>query len=250
MAIILALIAFCSWLLPLCDWHHSHCGGSSPDPETEAIVAVVLATVAVLLASTLLLGCVGGPLVLLWTRKVRHLFWAIPVVNALVYLIALYVRPFPGGFAAQFRMPGLAYTIIELIRRGVLTQFGSLSCYPARTFLNALLTLRRKRIVTTERDEDIFSCRPIGERGRAGEGRGASATELPPTRKKIRRQEIRIRGGAKSRRRAMRSSFAPHLLISLHSHLLFSSPPAFNPARRFPSRRLRARNASFRTWGS
>lgn len=110
------ITAICLRPGPLCDWHH-HWGhhGGSPDPETDAMVTAVLATVAVLLGSTLLMCVAGGPAILVLTRKARHLFWSIPAANSLVYAIILYLRPYPGGFHAQFRTPGIFYTVIELI---------------------------------------------------------------------------------------------------------------------------------------
>jgi uncharacterized Tic20 family protein len=102
-------------LAPLCDWHHGRSHGGSLDPQSEAIVTAILGTLFLLLGVTLFLVVAGGPLLVIWTRKVRHLFWSIPAVNAAIYSIALAGRPYPGGFAAQFRLPGLFYTILELI---------------------------------------------------------------------------------------------------------------------------------------
>jgi hypothetical protein len=99
---------------PLCDLHHWGHHGSSPDPEGEALVGVCMATMAILVAGTFFLACFGGPLILVLTRKARHLFWAIPAVNVLFYTVAVFVRPYPGGVRATFQMPGLFYTILEL----------------------------------------------------------------------------------------------------------------------------------------
>jgi hypothetical protein len=109
---------------PLCDWHFGHHGGGSIDPESQAMVDASLAAMGAIVLGTVFMTTVGGPLVLVWTRRVRHLFWSVPLVNAVFYLAMALIRPFPGGWEALWRGPGVGYTIVVLIC-WLLCSFGS-----------------------------------------------------------------------------------------------------------------------------
>lgn len=102
---------------PVADWHHGHSSGSGGSevyggPE---VFGVFVFSCLLLFAGSVVVGCAGGPIVLVLTRKARQLFWAIPGANLVIYLVVLLARPYLGGFAAQFRPPGLVYTVIEVV---------------------------------------------------------------------------------------------------------------------------------------
>ncbi len=96
----------------LADWHH-HSGSSGvpPDPHMEACVV----TVAVSLASTLVILFLGGPLLIIWGRRILHTLWLLPLANLLLYLVSISLQPYPGGFGARFETPGLFYTLAEIV---------------------------------------------------------------------------------------------------------------------------------------
>jgi len=100
--------------VPLCDWHHwsgHHSSGGSADPVVEAFVVAVFVAAGIGVLASLL----GGGLLILFTRRIRDMFWAIPAVNVALFVVFLLVRPYPGGIAAQFQGWGLVYTLVALV---------------------------------------------------------------------------------------------------------------------------------------
>jgi hypothetical protein len=160
--IILRFLCLLLTTTPLCDWHHFGSHGGSYDPETQAIMDASAVAVVVAFVSSLLMFVAGGPLILVFTRRVRHLFWAIPAVNVAVYTVTIIARPYPGGFCSRFHMPGLPSTILELIFLTVLS-LGAAIVLAAiylvyRVIHMAVTALRRssqpKNTVLSDRPED------------------------------------------------------------------------------------------------
>src|SRR5512146_3267860 len=88
----------------LCDWHHhGHGSTGMPDPTFDAFM---LTCILVLVASVAIL-ILGWPLLVPRVRRIRDLFWVVPLVNTVFYLLSISLRPYPGGFTARFRPPGL-----------------------------------------------------------------------------------------------------------------------------------------------
>lgn len=117
-----------------CGWHdlvHHH--GSSGTPELDQVAAVFLVTAVGIVLVGSVVGVVGGSLVVTLTRKARHLFWAIPAANLLIYGVAVLVRPYPGGIAAQLRTPGLTYTVLEILL--LILQSLGLACLMAAVYV-------------------------------------------------------------------------------------------------------------------
>jgi len=111
----IVLAAVLQLLLPLADWHHhsSHGGASSepPDPHIAAFVVGLffIAAEGLFLAPTCGLG------VVLLTRRIRHLFWAVPLTNLVSYVLFCLCYTYPNGRLARLHMPGLVYTTVELV---------------------------------------------------------------------------------------------------------------------------------------
>lgn len=107
--------AFLSMILSadqaLADWHH-HSSGSSgvPDPHFDAFMTTSLIVLGVSLAILF----IGGPILIPRTRRIRDLFWVIPLINIAFYLLSIALRPYPGGFTARFQSPGLEHTLFEI----------------------------------------------------------------------------------------------------------------------------------------
>lgn len=97
--------------IALADWHH-HSSGSSgaPDPHLESFFATSLIVLGVSLAILF----IGGPILVTRTRRIRDLFWVIPLFNMVFYLLSIGLRPYPGGFAARFQSPGMEHTLSEI----------------------------------------------------------------------------------------------------------------------------------------
>lgn len=97
----------------LCDWHHhyGHSSGGTPDPSFDAFVV----TAVLILASSLAILLLGGPLVVMRSRTIREVFWRVPLANFLFYVLSITLRTYPGGFSARFQAPGLTYTFFEII---------------------------------------------------------------------------------------------------------------------------------------
>jgi hypothetical protein len=99
---------------------HGH-GGGSGDPVLDAITAVFVVSAMILIAGSVGISLIGGSLLMFFTNQIRQLFWAVPGANGLLYFLVLLLRPYPGGFYAQFRLPGLVYTIVEIVGLLLLT---------------------------------------------------------------------------------------------------------------------------------
>lgn len=127
-----------------CGWHDlAHHHGSSGGPELDQVATVFLITAVGIVFVGSFVGVVGGSLVVTLTRKARHLFWAVPAANVLIYGVAVLVRPYPGGISAQFRMPGLAYTVIEILL--LILQSLVLACLVAAVYLGVRAVRSRMR---------------------------------------------------------------------------------------------------------
>jgi hypothetical protein len=100
----------------LADWHHSHGGGPSspPTPEDEAFFVAAACVIFVGLGLSALNIFGGGLLVFLTARK-RDAFWIVPLVNFVVYVAAVLLRPHPLGFQAQFRGWSLVGLVVEFL---------------------------------------------------------------------------------------------------------------------------------------
>lgn len=96
----------------LCDWHHhGHGSSGAPDPNLDAFVWT---SVLILAASTSIL-LFAGPIILIRTRRIRDLFWTVPLVNTGLYILSISLRSYPGGFLGRFQSPGLPNTILEIV---------------------------------------------------------------------------------------------------------------------------------------
>jgi hypothetical protein len=92
----------------LADLHHSH--HSDPtDPVTRALYLDIGIAALCLLASLLW----GFRLVIVKTRRIRDLFWAVPLVNLALFAVSIAGQPYPGGRAERFTGIGLAITVYE-----------------------------------------------------------------------------------------------------------------------------------------
>jgi hypothetical protein len=134
----------------LCDYHHFGFRGSSSDPESQAIVAASGIALGVVFMTNIALLTIGGPLLLVLTGKIRHLFWTIPAVNISLYIATIIARPYPGGIGKRFHMPGGLYTTIEVmfvvlssLGTAALLSVVSLLCRMIRTAVAARNSLER-----------------------------------------------------------------------------------------------------------
>ncbi len=93
------------------DWHHhsSHPSGP-PDPHLEAF----LWTALIVLASSLAVLFLGGSLLIVWGRRPLNTLWIVPLVNLLLYVLSVLLRPYPGGLGARLAVPGIFFTIAEV----------------------------------------------------------------------------------------------------------------------------------------
>lgn len=95
--------------------HHLVRHGSSSGLDADPVAGIFGATVIGIVVFGSIIGLSSGTLVLALTRRMTHVLWAVPAANLSVYLLVLGLRPYPGGFAAQFQAPGRAYTVAEFI---------------------------------------------------------------------------------------------------------------------------------------
>ena len=120
---LLTRLAFALWcnldFVLRCD-HGGH-GGGSGDPVLDAIAQVFVVSAMILIIGSVGISLIGGSLLIFFTSQIRQLFWAIPGANFVLYFLILLLRPYPGGFYAQFRLPGLVYTIVEILGLLLLT---------------------------------------------------------------------------------------------------------------------------------
>lgn len=100
-------------VLTLADLHFHHPSGHTgpPDPVITAFVV----TLFVGLGISVLAGVLSGGLLMVFTRRIRDMFWAIPLANVAMYALFLATRSYPGGRSAQFRGGGLVDTLLGLI---------------------------------------------------------------------------------------------------------------------------------------
>lgn len=97
----------------IADWHHHHTSHSdlSNDPHFDAFMwSAVLA-----IAATMLLCFFGGPILILWGRRIRDTLWIVPLANLLLYTLSIALRSYPGGLAARLQPPGVYYTSAEIV---------------------------------------------------------------------------------------------------------------------------------------
>lgn len=107
----LALTTQTAW----CDWDHfSHHGGGSPDVPVDPVFDAFMMTAVLVIAASVGLLLFGGPVLIIFTRRIRDTLWIIPAANLLLYLVSIFVRPYPGGLIERFRPPGLYYTLTEI----------------------------------------------------------------------------------------------------------------------------------------
>jgi hypothetical protein len=112
---VLLLLLLVLWTPPAwCDLHH-HLGSGHPDAPPDPLVDAFVWGSLLIVAASLALLVIGGPLLFLWTRRIRDLFWAVPLANLLLYLLSIALRSHPGGRGARFHPPGLWYTIAEVV---------------------------------------------------------------------------------------------------------------------------------------
>ncbi|OQX22892.1 MAG: hypothetical protein BWK80_28800 [Desulfobacteraceae bacterium IS3] len=125
-----------------CDWghHRSRSSDIPADPHLDAFIATVF--IAIIANAVLLLF--AGPIMVIFSRRIRDMLWSIPAMNLLLYLISIYLRSYPGGFAARFEPPGLAYTIGEIVLLLVLSLIVILILAAIRWFVNKVKGIFRK----------------------------------------------------------------------------------------------------------
>ena len=139
------ILSYALPLGPLCHFHHFGGGGKGTlDPETQAIMDASFVALTVILLSSSFMCAVGGPLILLLTHKIRHLFWSIPLVNVFAYLVAAIARPYPGGVWARFQMPVIIHTAIELFVLVVLSLGAAILLATICVLYRLVKTLRRR----------------------------------------------------------------------------------------------------------
>lgn len=114
----LALLVLLVGMLPqyaVADWdwdeHRGRDSDFPADPNFDAFMWTVIPGIGV----TALLLLFSGPIIVIWGRRIRDTFWIVPLANFLLYVLSITLRSYPGGFAARFRVPGLAYTITEIL---------------------------------------------------------------------------------------------------------------------------------------
>ena len=103
-----------------CDLHHwggHHSSGGSNDPAVDAFVVALFVAAGL----AMMFSFAGSGLLLLFTKRIGPMFWAVPLLNLAAYLIYLLVRDYPGGWAEQFRGIGLVHTILGTLILLILT---------------------------------------------------------------------------------------------------------------------------------
>lgn len=155
----MSIILMLFWLLPLntplCDWHHSSSHSGSLDPETQAITDASAVALGIISISSLSMLVVGGPLILSFTRRVRHLFWVIPAINLILYIVTIIARPYPGGFWARFHMPGLPDTVIELIFL-ILFSFGAATLLAVIYFVYRMIRMAANMLGNDDQPKTVI----------------------------------------------------------------------------------------------
>lgn len=96
----------------LCDLlNYGHVRSGIPDPTLDDFV---FTSILILAASAAILLFVG-PVILIRMRRIRDLFWTVPLVNTVLYILSISLMSYPGGFLAKFQSPGLPNTILEIV---------------------------------------------------------------------------------------------------------------------------------------
>ena len=103
----LLLFAQSAW----CDWDHSSSSSGPPDPGFDAFMVTTL----IIIAASLAILLFAGPILVTRTRRIRDLFWIVPLVNIVLYIVSISLQNYPGGFAARYQPPGLENTVLEII---------------------------------------------------------------------------------------------------------------------------------------
>lgn len=133
---------------PIFGFHHHHSSGSggSVDPVLDGIVKVSIASMAILASCGIIISAVAAPILLVRFQRIRRILIALPALDILLYLLIIVFRPYPGGFLAQFQMPGLIYTAIEMILLFILLIASPLIAIVIYYLIKACQYLKRKRI--------------------------------------------------------------------------------------------------------
>jgi hypothetical protein len=96
----------------LCDLHHyGHARSGDPDPALDAF----LMTSVLILAASAAILLIAGPVLLIRMQRIRDLFWTVPLVNTIFYILSISLMTYPGGFLAKFQSLGLPNTILEIV---------------------------------------------------------------------------------------------------------------------------------------
>jgi len=144
---LLTRLAFALWcnldFVLQCDHGGHGRGGGSGDPVMDAIAAVFVVSAMILVAGSVGISLIGGSLLMFFTSQIRQLLWAVPGANFLMYFLLLVLRPYPGGFYAQFRLPGLVYTIVEIVGLLLLTVLLLLVLVLGRWLFRGIQSARR-----------------------------------------------------------------------------------------------------------
>lgn len=109
-----------------CDWHHhGHDSSRAPDPAFEALLRTpfgapdpafdaFMSTCILILGASVAILLFAGPVFVIFLRRIRDLFWVVPLANTALYVLSISLQAYPGGFAARFQPPGLRNTILEV----------------------------------------------------------------------------------------------------------------------------------------
>ena len=125
--------------------HHSFGSGGSGNPELDAAAGMFLASSLILISCGLALSLAAVPLLIVWAKNIRRILLGLPSIDVLIYLLIVLLRPYPGGFTAQFRVPGLIYTILEMGILLVLLFASPLLALLIYLVIRAIQALRKKR---------------------------------------------------------------------------------------------------------
>ena len=132
--------------------HHSFGSGGSGNPELEAAAGMFVVSSAILISCGIALSMAAGPLLIVWAKSFRRILFGLPALDLLIYLLILILRPYPGGFSAQFRMPGVIYTVMEMAILFVLLIASPLIALLIYAVIRAIQALRKKRAANCENE--------------------------------------------------------------------------------------------------
>lgn len=141
----------------LCDWHHhGHGSSGASDPSVDAFMW----TCVLVLAATMVILFVAGPILVIRLRRIRDLFWVVPLVNTVLYLLSMCLRPYPGGLAARFQPPGLVNTILEIALLLISSLTVALILAMIQWIIRTVRRLSRERNTDTERAAGAAPAKP------------------------------------------------------------------------------------------